>query len=133
LEGGTNIDADNGPFVLSILYLTLGGFMVLLAIIGLFLPIMPTVPFLLVAAWCFQRSSPRFHHWLNSHKIFGPQLKKWNERGAIGTLPKIWALFGMVIGLSVCFILWSPPLWVMLVLSSCLLVIAAYIVTRPSQ
>lgn len=54
-----------------------------LAIIGVVLPIMPTVPFLLLAAFCFSRSSPRLHDWLLSHPVYGPHITAWHESGAI--------------------------------------------------
>ncbi|HYD27059.1 YbaN family protein [Brevundimonas sp.] len=54
-----------------------------LAIAGVALPIVPTTPFLLVAAWSFARSSPRLEAWLRVHPRLGPALKNWEERRAI--------------------------------------------------
>ncbi|MGI9520550.1 MAG: YbaN family protein [Hyphomicrobiaceae bacterium] len=47
------------------------------------LPLLPTTPFLLLAAFCFQRGSPRLHRWLISHPRFGPPLRDWQMHGAI--------------------------------------------------
>src|SRR4051812_7637760 len=52
---------------------------ILLGIVGIILPVMPTVPFLLVAAWAASRSSPRLHHWLHNHPRFGVLLRNWEE------------------------------------------------------
>lgn len=54
-----------------------------LALVGLVLPVMPTVPFLVVAAWAAARSSPRLHRWLLEHRQFGPYLRDWNEAGIV--------------------------------------------------
>lgn len=55
-----------------------------LGAVGIFLPFLPTVPFLLLAAFCFGQSSRRLHRWLLSHPTFGPPIRDWNARGAIG-------------------------------------------------
>jgi len=54
-----------------------------LGIVGAFLPLLPTVPFMLLAAFCFARSSERLHGWLLSHPRFGTAIVDWQERGAI--------------------------------------------------
>ena len=56
-----------------------------LAIAGAVLPLLPTTPFLLVAAWAFARSSPRFEAWLLSHARFGPLIADWRREGAVGS------------------------------------------------
>jgi uncharacterized membrane protein YbaN (DUF454 family) len=65
--------------VLEYFLLFLGWLCVALGVIGIFLPIMPTTPFLLVAAWCFARSSERFYHWLLNHKRLGPIVSAWQN------------------------------------------------------
>jgi uncharacterized protein len=59
-----------------------------LGAIGLFLPFLPTVPFLLAAGFFFGRSSERLHRWLLAHPQFGPPIHDWNERGAISRRSK---------------------------------------------
>ncbi len=59
--------------------LALGWISVTLGVIGIFLPIMPTTPFLLLAAWCFARSSERFHSWLLNHPRLGPTVQAWQS------------------------------------------------------
>jgi hypothetical protein len=65
------------------LLLALAGLCLLLAAIGIVFPIMPTVPFLIVAAWAAARSSPRLHEWLMTHPRFGAYLRDWNEAGVV--------------------------------------------------
>lgn len=71
--------------------LSLGFLSLVLGIVGIFLPLLPTTPFLLLSAFCFARSSARFHHWLMSHPVLSPPLKDWQERGVIRTGPKVMA------------------------------------------
>ena len=66
-----------------IFWLALGWLSVGLGAVGAVLPLLPTVPFLLLAAFSFARSSERFHSWLIEHPRFGPPIIDWRERGAI--------------------------------------------------
>jgi uncharacterized membrane protein YbaN (DUF454 family) len=60
-------------------------------VIGIFLPLLPTTPFLLLTALCFNASSPKFHHWLYHHKVFGPPIQDWQKNRVIGLRSKITA------------------------------------------
>ncbi|WP_269929608.1 YbaN family protein [Aminobacter sp. HY435] len=79
-------------------YLLLGWLMLALGVIGAFLPLMPTTIFLIAAAWCFGRSSPRAESWLLGHPRFGPTLRDWREQGAIPRQAKLAAYAGMALG-----------------------------------
>ena len=61
------------------LWTLVGILFVVLGAIGAVLPLLPTTPFVLVAAWCFARSSPRLHRWLLESRLFGPMLRDWEE------------------------------------------------------
>lgn len=54
-----------------------------LGIIGLFLPLLPTTPFVLLASACFIKASPRLHAWLHAHRLFGPILVNWQQHRAV--------------------------------------------------
>lgn len=61
------------------LLVSLGWLFIALGVIGIFLPVVPTTPFILVAAWAFSQSSERFHNWLTSHSRLGPVVRAWQE------------------------------------------------------
>jgi len=85
-------------FVLGFLFLVLGG-------IGVILPLLPTTPFILLAAACFARSSPRMHRWLLESELFGPMLRSWEASHCVSFRVKLLALSMMAVvgGISICF------------------------------
>ncbi len=74
------------------LWVSLGATFVLLGFIGIFLPVLPTTPFILLAAACFARGSQRFHQWLLSHPRFGPLVHDWQAHRSIPLRAKCLAL-----------------------------------------
>jgi len=82
-ENKTNNQHKQQDFVQNLLIRKLliiaGTFFVVIGIIGIFLPILPTTPFLLLAAWCYARSSEKFYNWLINNKWFGTYIKNYRE------------------------------------------------------
>ena len=74
---------------------------VVLGLIGIVLPVLPTTPFLLLAATCFEKSSKRFHYWLLNSPLFGPIIRDWQEKRYIKKKVKVWALFVIVVTFSI--------------------------------
>lgn len=101
-----------------------------LGVIGIFLPIVPTVPFLLLAAFCFARGSDRLHRWLLNHNIFGPPIRDWQARGAIGRRIKLVASLSMAAGFGVAAYL-DLPVFVLAVQAAIMLSVAVFIWSRP--
>lgn len=93
----------------------IGWLAVVLATLGVVLPLLPTTPFLLLAAWCFARSSPRFHHWLLYRSWFGSYIRHWQEHRALPLGAKPRALIFIVITFAVSLYLVNI-LWVRLLL-----------------
>ncbi len=88
------------------LLLAFAGLCVVLAIVGVFLPGMPTTVFVLMAAWAAARSSPRFLFWLESHRLFGPMICDWREGGYVSRRAK-WSAAGLM--LLCAALLWLTP------------------------
>lgn len=112
------------------LWLTAGMLFLGLGLLGVLLPVLPTTPFLLLAAACFARSSPRLHGWLLGHPLFGPPIRNWEENGAISAKAKRLAVGSMAAVLLVSLILGLS--WKILLLQGALIAVgAAFVLTRP--
>lgn len=111
---------------------TLGLSFVGLGFIGAVLPLVPTTIFLILAAGCFARSSPRLEAWLLAHPRFGPTLRAWREDGAIGPRAKIMACSGIALGYALFWWGARPGLAIDLIVGTAMAGCAAFILTRPS-
>ena len=94
-----------------ILLLTIGFIALILGFIGMFLPILPTTPFALVAAACFARSSDKLHHWLVNTRHFGDFIRHYNEGTGVPKATKVRAIAFLWIALVVSMFL-IQLLWV---------------------
>lgn len=106
-----------------IILIIIGWLSVALGTLGVFLPLLPTTPFILLAAWCFARSSPRFHHWLLYRSWFGGYLRHWQYRAMPpGAKPRAVVMILLTFAIS----LWLVNLtWVrilLLIVLACLLI-----------
>lgn len=102
-----------------------------LGALGILLPLLPTVPFLLLAAFCFARSSERLHSWMLEHPTLGPPIHDWNENGAISLKAKRLATLSVVLvfGLSLALGLRPMILIIQAITLSCVML---FIWTRPN-
>jgi len=86
----------------------IGIFFVALAILGAALPVLPTTPFLLVAASCFAKSSPRLHRMLLANRVFGPLIRDWQAHRSIPKKGKIMAVVSILLAVAwSCYVLES--------------------------
>ncbi|MGH1367179.1 MAG: YbaN family protein [Maritimibacter sp.] len=111
-------------------YFVLGLGALVLGLIGVVLPGLPTTPFLLVAAFAFGRSSPRLRMWIENHATFGPPIRDWEDRGAISRRAKILAVSMMGVVLAMSLVI-GVPLWALGVQALCMGGAATFVLTRP--
>ena len=90
------------------LWLFAGVASLVLGFIGIFLPLLPTTPFVLLAAWCFSRGSERWERWLLRHRRFGPMVLAWRTQRAVPRRVKQFAIAMMAVSCS--FAWWLLPL-----------------------
>ena len=104
-----------------------------LAIVGALLPVLPTVPFLLVSAWAASHGWPAFETWLLTHPRFGPTVQRWRERGAISR-PAKWLASSMMLT-SALLLQWFDgiPPWLRLGVPALMLGMAVWLWRRPER
>ena len=102
-----------------------------LGLLGVPLPFLPTVPFLLLATFCFARSSPRLHDWLITHPTWGRHIRDWQARGAISGRAKRLATVTIALSLVVSLIV-GVPLRALILQAITLGGVLTFIWTRPS-
>jgi len=109
-----------------------GGLLSLAAgIVGIALPLLPTTPFLLLAAYCFARGSKRLHDWLVHHPRLGPPIHDWQRHGAISRRAKQLAMASIVAVLALSY-LFGAPTRVIIIQIVVLSAVSLFILTRPA-
>lgn len=114
-----------------LLWLTGGLLCLALAVLGAFLPLLPTVPFLLLATACFARSSERLHHWLLTHPRFGHLIRAWNQEGRIPRQVKRRVTCIIAITVPLTLLASGPSPWVWGLLAVVMSLVLHFIWTRP--
>ena len=112
------------------LWRTVACITLLLGVIGVVVPGLPTVPFLLLSAWSAGKGWPRLEIWLLAHPSFGPPLKRWREQGAVPRKAKYLATVMMTMS-AFLLLLFAAPLWLKLVLPAFLCAVAIWLWRRP--
>ncbi|NVK35864.1 MAG: YbaN family protein [Rhodobacteraceae bacterium] len=115
------------------LFLLLGLVFVALGVIGIILPLMPTTIFLILAAGCFARSSPRLEAKILNHPTLGPSVADWREHGVIPPKAKVLAIGGILLGYVLFWVSAKPTLPVAIGVAIAMALCALYILTRPSH
>jgi uncharacterized membrane protein YbaN (DUF454 family) len=114
-------------------FLALGTLFVALGVAGIFLPVLPTTPFLLMAATCYARASTRFYNWLLNNRIFGPTILEWRRYRSIPYRVKWTAmvLMGITLSISILYFVPWPELQIALAIFGILL--GVYLYNIPSR
>lgn len=106
-------------------YLCLG-----LGVVGIFLPGLPTTPFVLLAAYAAARGSRRLHAWLLAHRLFGPMIRDWEASGAVSRKAKYWAIGTMAL-CAVIFFLTAPKWWMAAIGTGIMAIVGTWLWWRP--
>lgn len=101
-----------------------------LGAVGLVLPLLPTTPFLILAAFCFARSSPALEQRILHHPKFGPHIRAWRQNGSISRKGKTAAIVALAVSAVTGFLTLSPP-WGFISPAVCI-VVGAWLVMRPT-
>lgn len=101
-------------------------------VVGAFLPVLPTTPFMLLALWMFSKSSDRFHDWLYHHRVFGPALQRWQRNRVIPWHAKLAAIGMMVFSFVLMLVYSGWDWWVYLLVGLLMLYGMWFILTKPS-
>jgi uncharacterized protein len=115
-----------------ILFFVIGTMSVVAGVVGILLPLIPTTPFLLLAAWCYARSSERFYRLLLSNRWLGPYIRNYRDgrgmslRAKVSTLAVLW--IAIIFGAG--FV--APVLWLSLVLVGIAIGVTTYLVRLPT-
>ncbi|RJG13867.1 DUF454 domain-containing protein [Pseudomonas cavernicola] len=111
--------------------LTVGWLSVVLGVIGIFVPVLPTTPFLLLAAACFARSSQRFYLWLVGHPKLGPWIRDYLDGHGIPLKGKVYAIGLMWLSIALsCYLVPLP--WARAFMLSCAVLVSLYILKQKT-
>ena len=113
------------------LLIVLGFICVALGVVGAFLPLLPTTPFILLAAFLFSKSSDRFYQWLIQTPAFGPLIEQWNEHGSVSIKAKIAS--STMIGAALIYLwLQDHNLAITIIVTVIMVCSSIYVLTRPT-
>jgi Uncharacterized protein conserved in bacteria len=99
--------------------------------LGAVLPLLPTTPFVLLAVFCFGKSSPALHGWIMAHPTFGAAVRDWNERGAISRRGKIAAAGAVTLALAVSLAV-GVSTTILLIQLAVMAGVLGFVLTRPT-
>lgn len=118
--------------VIKSIYLLIGSISLVLGALGIFLPLLPTTPFLLLTAYCYSRSSEKFHLWLIHHEHLGQPIRDWESKGVIRMQYKLMATTMLLISAVFIFSRDTIPAIGKIGFSVCAGAVLLFIWTRPS-
>jgi uncharacterized membrane protein YbaN (DUF454 family) len=103
-----------------------------IGIVGVAVPVLPTVPFLIVAAWAASKGWPSLERWLLEHRTYGPHIRRWRERHVVPRMAKIWATLTML-GSAVLLQFLDFPGWFRVTGPLSMLIVAIWLWRRPEH
>lgn len=123
----------HGSLTVRVLLVIAGTACVVLGVIGIFTPLLPTTPFILLAAACYARASTRFYRWLLANRTFGPMIVEWRRHRSIPYRTKVISIVLMSVTMAISTIFFVRPLWLQLAVAACGVGLAAWMYRIPSR
>jgi len=124
---------EHGSPIVRALFFVAGVVSLGFAVAGIFLPVLPTTPLVLLAATCFARSYRPFHEWIIAHRVFGPIVREWHEHRSIPYRTKLSAIGMMATALGVSIVFFIDPPWLKAALAAFGLALGAWMYRLPSR
>jgi len=126
VDYGSEVTLEKRPWLRRFYWLA-GTLALVLGILGVFLPVLPTVPFILLASVCYARASNKLYNWLMNHRWFGPPLRDWKRTKALPSKVKVAAIsmIALSAGISIGFLI--PLLPVKIFVAVCCTSVAYYL------
>ena len=124
---------EHGSPIVRALFFLAGIIALALGVAGIFLPVLPTTPLVLLAAACFARSYRPFHEWLIAHRLFGPLVREWHEHRSIPYRTKLLAIGMMAGALTVSIVFFVDPPWLKAALAVFGVALGVYMYRLPSR
>lgn len=130
-QAASSLRETKRAYVRRLIWTGFGIVALFLGLIGVILPVLPTTPFVLLAAFAFSKGSPRLRHWLVTHRTFGPIIADWEANGAIARPYKIMACSLMALAFAAS-VYAGFSTTILIIQAICLTGAATYVLTRPS-
>jgi uncharacterized membrane protein YbaN (DUF454 family) len=131
-SGPTHVHVHGSPWVRA-LFLGVGVVSFALAVLGVFLPLLPATPLFILAAACFARAYRPFHEWMLDQRWLGPVLRDWHHHRSVPYRTKIVAVVTMLVSFGFSIVLFVRPLWLQLTLGALALALAVWLWRIPSR
>ena len=122
----------DSPLLRGVLF-TVGSLCFVLAVLGVFLPLLPATPLFIAAAACFARAYRPFHQWMLDHRWLGPMLHEWYRHRSLPYRTKLLAIATMLVSFGLSITLFVEPAWLKTGLALCALALAAWLYRIPSR
>ena len=132
-RGPASSPREHGSPVVRAAFFVAGVVSLALAVAGIFLPLLPTTPLVLLAAACFARSYRPFHEWLVAHRLFGPLLREWHEHRSIPYRTKLVAIGMMAATLGASIVFFVEPPWLKAALAAFGVALGIWMYQLPSR
>jgi len=127
------VSRPHGSPVVRALFFVAGVVSLALGIAGIFLPVLPTTPLVLLAATCFARSYRPFHEWLLNHRVLGPTLRDWYEHRSLKRRTKLVAITTMAAGLGASIMFFVEHAWLDALLVALGIVLGVWLYRLPTR